>query len=62
MGVGPGVLFAGGAFLASASWQLGLAATGSGIGHVLTGDRARRSTAVVSGLLVLLLAVRLAFS
>lgn len=44
--------FVAGAFLASASWQLLLAAGGSLIGRVLTGPRARLATALVSAALI----------
>lgn len=48
------------AFAASASWQLGLAAGGAMLGRAVGGSRARRITAVASGALIGLLAVRLA--
>jgi arginine exporter protein ArgO len=49
--------FVAGAFLASASWQLLLAAGGSLIGRALTGPRARLATALVSAALIAALAV-----
>ncbi|HST49014.1 LysE family transporter [Jatrophihabitans sp.] len=59
---GPGeqALFVAAAFAASASWQLGLACCGALLGRVLSGARARRATALVSGALIGVLAVRLA--
>ncbi|MDQ1744661.1 MAG: hypothetical protein QOE23_3000 [Pseudonocardiales bacterium] len=48
------------AFAASASWQLVLACGGALLGRLLTGDRGRRCTALGSGLLIGLLALRLA--
>ena len=58
---GPGwtapVLFAGGAFVASAAWQLLLAGGGSLLGRVLSGPRARLLTGLASALVVLALAV-----
>ena len=63
-GSAPGVLgellFVAAAFAASASWQLLLACGGALLGRALTGPRGRRLTAVVSGLLIGVLAVRLA--
>ena len=56
---GGGVWFVLGAFLASASWQLAIAGGGSLVGRLLTGDRGRRLTALVSGLVIAVLAVRL---
>ncbi len=55
-------LFVVAAFAASASWQLGLACGGALLGRVLGGGRARRATALVSGALIGVLAVRLALS
>ncbi len=49
--------FVAGAFLASASWQLLLAAGGSLVGRVLPGPRARLVTALVSAALIASLAV-----
>jgi threonine/homoserine/homoserine lactone efflux protein len=54
------ILFVAAAFAASASWQLLLACGGALLGRVLTGVRGRRLTAVVSGVLIGVLAVRLA--
>ncbi len=51
-GIAPAAAFVAGAFLASASWQLLLAAGGSLVGRVLTGPRARLGTALVSAALV----------
>lgn len=56
---GGGGWFVLGAFLASASWQLAIAGGGSLVGRVLTGERGRRITALVSGLVIAVLAIRL---
>jgi threonine/homoserine/homoserine lactone efflux protein len=48
------------AFAASANWQLVLACAGGVLGRALTGNRGHRVTAVASGLLTGVLAVRLA--
>jgi arginine exporter protein ArgO len=56
---GGGLLFALGAFLASASWQLLIAGGGSLVGRVLTGERGRLATALVSSAVIAALAVRL---
>jgi threonine/homoserine/homoserine lactone efflux protein len=53
-------LFVAAAFAASASWQLVLAAGGALLGRLLTGVRGRRLTSLVSGVLIGVLAVRLA--
>ena len=58
-GEGGGTWFVVGAFLASASWQLLLAGGGSLIGRLLTGDRGRMITALVSSAVIAVLAVRL---
>ena len=58
-GAGGGAWFVIGAFLASASWQLALAGGGSLVGRLLTGERGRRITALVSGAVIVVLAVRL---
>jgi len=58
-GVGGGPWFVIGAFLASASWQLLIAGGGSLVGRVLTGPRGRTITALVSSLVIAVLAVRL---
>ncbi|WP_433794356.1 LysE family transporter [Actinoplanes sp. CA-252034] len=58
-GAGGGAWFVTGAFLASASWQLLIAGGGSLIGRVLTGDRGRLVTALVSSVVIAVLAVRL---
>ena len=55
-------LFVAAAFAASASWQLLLACGGAVLGRVLTGVRGRRWTALVSGALIAVLALRLAIS
>jgi len=47
-------------FAASASWQLVLGCGGALLGRLLTGDRGRRWTALVSGTLIGVLALRLA--
>jgi len=47
------------AFLASASWQLLVAAGGSVLGRALTGPRGRLGTALVSSAVILALAARL---
>lgn len=56
---GGGVGFVAGAFLASASWQLLIAGGGSLVGRVLTGERGRLVTALISGAVIAVLAVRL---
>ena len=48
-----------GAFLASASWQLLIAAGGGLVGKVLTGPKGRLGTALVSSAVILVLAVGL---
>ena len=58
-GSGGGLWFVIGAFLASASWQLLIAGGGSLVGRVLTGDRGRLVTALVSSAVIAVLAVRL---
>jgi arginine exporter protein ArgO len=58
-GTGGGVWFVLGAFLASASWQLLIAGGGALVGRVLTGERARRITALVSSVVIAVLAVGL---
>jgi arginine exporter protein ArgO len=58
-GTGGGAWFVIGAFLASASWQLLLAGGGSLVGRVLTGERGRLITALVSSVLIAALAVTL---
>jgi len=58
-GAGGGVWFVLGAFLASASWQLLIAGGGSLVGRLLTGDRGRLVTAVVSSAVIAILAVGL---
>jgi arginine exporter protein ArgO len=56
---GGGVWFVAGAFLASASWQLLIAGGGSVVGRLLTGERGRLITALVSSLVIAVLAVLL---
>jgi arginine exporter protein ArgO len=56
---GGGAPFVAGAFLASASWQLFIAGGGSLIGRLLTGERGRLITALVSSAVIAVLAVRL---
>ena len=56
-GSGGGVWFVVGAFLASASWQLLVAASGALAGRLLTGERAQLITALVSSTVIAALAV-----
>ena len=58
-GADGGAWFVAGAFLASASWQLLIAGGGSLIGRVLVGDRGRFITALISSVVISVLAVRL---
>jgi threonine/homoserine/homoserine lactone efflux protein len=58
-GAGGGPWFVAGAFLASASWQLLIAASGALAGRLLTGPRAQRVTALASGAVIAVLAFRL---
>jgi arginine exporter protein ArgO len=58
-GTGGGVWFVVGAFLASASWQLLLAGGGSLVGRLLTGERGRLITALVSSAVIAALAITL---
>lgn len=58
-GAGGGVLFVAGVFLASASWQLAIAAGGSLVGRRLTGARGRALTALISSAVIAVLAARL---
>jgi arginine exporter protein ArgO len=55
-------LFVVAAFVASASWQLLLAAGGSVLGRVLSGPRGRLATALASSAVILVLAARLALT
>jgi arginine exporter protein ArgO len=55
-----GALFVAAAFVASASWQLLVAAGGSVLGRALAGSRGRLATALVSSAVMVVLAVRLA--
>jgi threonine/homoserine/homoserine lactone efflux protein len=52
-----GIAFVLGAFLASAAWQLVLATSGANLGRFLTGPGGRRSSALVGGAVILLLAL-----
>lgn len=52
-------LFVLGAFAASASWQLVLAASGALLGKALAGDRGKLLTALASSILITFLALRL---
>jgi threonine/homoserine/homoserine lactone efflux protein len=54
-----GIVFVLAAFLASASWQLLLAGSGSLVGRLLAGPRGRLVTALGSSLVILVLAVGL---
>ena len=58
-GTGGGAWFVIGAFLASASWQLLIAGGGSLVGRVLTGERGRLITAVVSSAVIAALALKI---
>jgi arginine exporter protein ArgO len=58
-GTGGGAWFVAGAFVASASWQLLIAGSGALVGRVLTGERGRRITALVSSVVIAVLAVGL---
>ena len=53
------VVFVAAAFAASASWQLLLAGSGSLVGRMLTGPRGRLGTAVVSSVVIVVLAIYL---
>lgn len=56
------VVFVAGVFLASASWQLLLAAGGAALGRFVSGPRGRRWTGVAGGVMVIALAVRTALA
>jgi arginine exporter protein ArgO len=56
---GGGFWFVAGAFLASASWQLLIAGGGSLVGRILTGERGRLVTALISSAVIAALAVQL---
>src|SRR4051812_31825085 len=58
-GEGGGFWFVLGAFLASASWQLLIAGGGSLVGRLLTGERGRMITALVSSIVIAILAIHL---
>jgi arginine exporter protein ArgO len=53
------IVFVTGAFVASASWQLLVAASGSLVGRMLTGARGRLVIALVTSVVILVLAVAL---
>ena len=53
------VLFVVAAFAASAGWQLVLAGGGAALGHMLTGQRGRLISALVSSVVIVALALRL---
>lgn len=57
---GSGLLFIAGALIASAGWQLLLAAIGTLLGRVVTGTNGRRWTTLTGGVIVVLLAARTA--
>jgi arginine exporter protein ArgO len=59
--VAASVVFVVAAFVASASWQLLLAAGGSAVGRFLAGPRGRLGTALVSSVLIAVLAMPLLF-
>ncbi|MGA5300559.1 LysE family transporter [Nucisporomicrobium flavum] len=58
-GQGGGAWFVAGAFLASASWQLFIAGSGSLIGRFLTTPRSRLITALISSAVIATLAIAL---
>jgi arginine exporter protein ArgO len=58
-GSGGGFWFVAGAFLASASWQLLIAGGGSLVGRLLTGERGRLITALVSSAVIAALAIKI---
>jgi arginine exporter protein ArgO len=58
-GAGGGAWFVIGAFLASASWQLLIAGSGSLVGRMLTGERGRLITAMVSSVVIAALAAKI---
>ncbi|MFB7517685.1 LysE family transporter [Streptomyces sp. NPDC056144] len=58
-GTAEAAVFVAAAFAASASWQLLLAVGGTVLGHLVTSPRGRLVTALASGGLILVLAVRL---
>ena len=57
-GTAGAIVFVGAVFVASASWQLLLAAGGSALGRRLSSGRRRLITALVSGALIASLAIR----
>lgn len=58
-GAAGGGWFVAGAFLASASWQLLVAGSGALAGRLLTGERGRLTTALVSSIVIAILAITL---
>ena len=62
LSAGGEALFAAGAFLASASWQLAIAGGGTLVGRLLTGPRGRLATALASSVLIVVLASMTALS
>ncbi len=62
LGVAGSAAFVAAAFVASASWQLFLAAGGNVVGRVVTGPRGRLITALVSSLVITVLAIGLILS
>ena len=58
-GAGGGGWFVAGAFLASASWQLLVAASGALAGRLLTGERAQLITSLISSAVIAALALML---
>jgi arginine exporter protein ArgO len=57
-GASQGVVFVIAAFVASASWQLSLAAGGAALARVVTSPRGRRNLGILSGTLIAGLALR----
>lgn len=57
-GPGEGTVFVAAAFAASASWQVFVAAVGTGLGAWLAGPRGRRTTGVLAALAVAALALK----
>jgi arginine exporter protein ArgO len=57
-GAGESITWVAAVFVASASWQLVLAAGGSALGRALSSERGRLVTAIVSAVLILALALR----
>lgn len=61
-GLPQAAVFVAAAFVASASWQLGLAGGGAALGRVVTGPRGRRVTGLVSAAVIAVLAFRTVWS